>query len=282
MNKKICALITDRLIEEMEKGLIPWDKPWTGVGAVSHTTGKPYSLLNQLILGCAGEWVTMNQIKAEKGHLKKGSKGRPVVFWKQVTTSLTDENGEPVEKIVPMLRYYTVFNVEDCENIKIKYPPELQKHANPVSEAEDIITAYVEREGVKLIRDNLSDEAFYSPSRDAIVIPKIEQFPNEALYYSTAFHEMAHSTGHKTRLDRFACGSGAAAFGSDDYSKEELVAELGAANLVAHVGIETRVSFRNSAAYLQGWMQVLKNDPTMIVSAAGKAEKAVNYILGDV
>ena len=92
---------------------------------------------------------------------------------------------------------------------------------------------------------------------------------------------MAHSTGHKTRLDRFACGSGAAAFGSDDYSKEELVAELGAANLVAHVGIETRASFRNSAAYLQGWMRVLKNDPTMIVSAAGKAEKAVNYILGD-
>lgn len=85
----------------------------------------------------------------------------------------------------------------------------------------------------------------------------------------------------KTRLDRFACGSGAAAFGSDDYSKEELVAELGAANLVAHVGIETRASFRNSAAYLQGWMQVLKNDPTMIISAAGKAEKAVNYILGD-
>ena len=281
MNKKICTLITDRLIAEMEQGIIPWDKPWTGVGAVSHTTGKAYSLLNQLILGCGGEWLTLNQINAERGHLKKGSKGRPVVFWKQVKTPETNENGETVEKLVPMLRYYTVFHIDDCERIKAKYPPEIQTHANPVAEAEEIITEYLDRTGVQMTRDHLSDEAYYSPTKDCIVIPKLEQFGNEAEYYSTAFHEMVHSTGHKTRLDRFPNRMSAAAFGSEDYSKEELVAELGAASLNAHIGIETKASFRNSAAYLQAWMRALKDDPTMIISAAGKAEKAVNYILGN-
>ena len=281
MNKKICTLITDRLIAEMEQGIIPWDKPWTGVGAVSHTTGKPYSLLNQLILGCSGEWLTLNQINAEHGHLKKGSKGSPVVFWKQVKIIETNDSGETVEKLVPMLRYYSVFRVEDCERIKVKHPQELQKHANPVAEAEEIIADYLQRTGIKMTRDKLSDEAYYSPNRDVIVIPKIEQFGSEAEYYSTAFHEMVHSTGHKTRLNRFSPDAQNAAFGSESYSKEELVAELGAASLNAHIGIETKSSFRNSAAYLQAWIRALKNDPTMIISASGKAEKAVNYILGD-
>ena len=120
-------------------------------------------------------------------------------------------------------------------------------------------------------------KAFYRPSTDSITLPLLAQFKETAEYYSTAFHEMIHSTGHKTRLDRL---KKTAFFGSEAYSKEELIAEIGAATLVNHAGLETSRSFRNSTAYVQNWLRVLQNDKRFIVSAAGKAEKAVNLILG--
>lgn len=279
MNNKISSLITDRIIEEMEKGIIPWNKPWTGVGAVSHTTGKAYSLINQFLLGNAGEWITYNQCKAEGGTISKGAKGRPVVFWKQIKVTEEDKDGNPKEKIVPMLRYYTVFNIKDCEGIKEKYPAEAIAHISPIDEAESVVTNYQEREGLEIVRDKISDRAYYAPYSDKVVVPAMEQFSDASEYYSTLFHEITHSTGHSSRLNRFSSGAGAAAFGSEEYSKEELVAEIGAATLNNHVGIETKQSFRNSTAYLQSWMRALKSDPNMIISAAGKAEKAVNYIL---
>jgi len=132
------------------------------------------------------------------------------------------------------------------------------------------------REGVKLHHDN-GGSAFYRPSTDSITLPHMAQFSATAEYYSTLFHEMTHSTGHKSRLDRL---EKTAFFGTEAYSKEELIAEIGAAALVNHAGLETPESFRNNAAYVQNWLQVLKNDKRFIVSAAGKAEKAVNLILG--
>ena len=133
------------------------------------------------------------------------------------------------------------------------------------------------REGVKLIHEE-GDRAFYRPSTDSITVPHMRQFSATAEYYSTLFHEMTHSTGHKSRLDRL---DHVAAFGSEDYSKEELIAEIGAATLVNHARLETPDSFRNNAAYIQNWLSVLQNDKRFIVSAAGKAEKAVNMILGE-
>lgn len=121
------------------------------------------------------------------------------------------------------------------------------------------------------------DRAYYRPATDTVVLPIRKQFMSTAEYFSTAFHELVHSTGHKSRLDRL---DRVAAFGSEDYSKEELIAEIGAAALVNHTGLETPDSFRNNAAYIQNWLQVLKDDKRFIVSAAGKAEKAVNLILG--
>lgn len=151
---------------------------------------------------------------------------------------------------------------------------------NPITEAEDIIGEYVTREdGLTFQNDRPSNQAYYAPLLDTVVVPMISQFTNAEEYYSTAFHELTHSTGAKHRLNRLAEGK-AAAFGNLEYSKEELVAELGAAMLVNHCGIETEKSFRNSAGYVQGWLKALNNDQRLIVSAASKAEKAVNYILG--
>ena len=265
--------ITDRMIAELEKGSIPWNKPWQAAGkAISYTTGKPYSILNQMLLGRAGEWLTFKQCHDEGGYVRKGEKARFVVFW----TWLDKEDEETGEvKQVPFLRYYNVFHVDQCEGIKARFAAQLPRTANADAAAEAIIRDYVKREGVQMEHVE-GDRAFYRPSTDSITLPLLSQFTETAEYYGTAFHEMVHSTGHAKRLARLDT---TANFGSEEYSKEELVAEIGSAALVHHCGMETAGSFRNSVAYVQNWLQVLKNDKRFIVSAAGKADKAVSYIL---
>lgn len=281
MNATVCKVVTDRIIEELEKGSIPWEKPWTGTGgAISHSTGKPYSLLNQMLLGRPGEWVTFKQAQSEGGKIRKGEKGRPVVFWKQIPITEV-KDGEVIEKLAPVLRYYTVFHIDQTEGLKPRYTAaENPAPLSPISEAEAIVEAYEKRALTKIDRFGKSDRAYYSPALDYICVPCLEQYTRPEEYYSTLFHEMTHSTGHSSRLDRFKGSAACAAFGSAEYSKEELIAEIGAATLCNGCGIETRNSFRNSAAYIQGWLSALRNDNQMIISAAGKAEKAVAYILG--
>ena len=271
----IYAEITNRMIAEMEQGQIPWRKPWMASGAaISHTTGKPYSLLNQMLLGRPGEWLTFKQVQQENGYVRKGEKARFVVFWKFVT--MKDEETEE-EKEVPFLKYYNVFHISQCENIKARHTQTNPNPAKADEAAEAIIREYVKREGVTL-EHREGDAAFYQPSTDRIVLPLLRQFAETAEYYGTAFHEMVHSTGHMKRLARL---DSTANFGSKEYSKEELVAEIGSAALVFHAGLETSQSFTNSAAYCQNWLQALKNDKRFIVSAAGKADKAVSFILGE-
>lgn len=282
-NNSVYQIVTDRIIAQMEKGIIPWNKPWHGSqnGAVSHSTGRPYSLLNQFLLERPGEYATFNQIKAAGGKVKKGEKSSVVVFWKQVKVKDTDPTtGEETEKLIPMLRYYNVFNLDQCEGIEPKYfhPAEPAEHLDPIAEGEKVITDYVAASGVKF-KPELGDRAYYSPMQDLVVVPLLEQYSNPNEYYSTAFHELTHSTGHVSRLNRLTTGA-AAAFGGTDYSKEELTAELGSAYLMNHCGINTDSTERNSAAYLQSWLRALRNDPRMIIGAAGKAEKAVALILG--
>jgi len=266
--------VTNRIMEQLENGIIPWKKPWISAGnAVSHATGKPYSLLNQMLLGRPGEYVTFKQCQAEGGKVRKGEKSSMVVFWKWIEEK--DPDTEEVKQI-PFLRYFNVFHIDQCEGLTAKNTQELPGTANADQTAEAIIAGYIQTSGVRLSHE-AGDQAFYRPSTDSITLPLLAQFKETAEYYSTAFHEMVHSTGHKTRLDRL---KKTAFFGSEAYSKEELIAEIGAATLVNHAGLETSRSFRNSAAYVQNWLQVLKNDKRFIVSAAGKAEKAVNLILG--
>ena len=266
--------VTNRIMEQLENGLIPWRKPWISVGnAVSHATGKPYSLLNQMLLGRPGEYVTFKQCQAEGGKVRKGEKSQMVVFWKWIEQE-DEETGE--KKEVPFLRYFNVFHIDQCEGLTAKHTQELPGTANADKTAEAIIAEYIQTSGVRLNHE-AGDRAFYRPATDSITLPLLAQSKETAEYYSTAFHEMVHSTGRKTRLDRL---EKTAFFGSEAYSKEELIAEIGAATLVNHTGLETSRSFRNSAAYVQNWLQVLQNDKRFIVSAAGKAEKAVNLILG--
>ena len=280
--------VTDRIIAELEKGEIPWKKPWCGVrsGAISYATGRPYSLLNQFMLK-PGEYITFNQCKARGGKIKKGAKSRMVVFWKVIYKEkkdasgqiVTDAEGKPVMEGTPFLRYFNVFHIDDCEGVEPRWQGKLpEAHAKPFEAAEEVLMGYVTREHVTL-RHARQDRAFYRPATDEIVLPLMEQFPETAEYYSTAFHEATHSTGHASRLNRLNTGLAAAAFGSDDYSKEELVAEIGSACILNELGIETPASFRNSAAYIQNWLQVLRNDKHMIISAASRAEKAVKMIL---
>lgn len=276
MSFDIYSAVTDRIIAQLESGLIPWDKPWTGThgGAYSGATGKPYSLLNQMILGRPGAYFTFSEVSKRGGKVKKGEKSSMVVFWKQVKVTETDpDTGEAKEKLVPMLRYFNVFHADQCEGLKVEAPAPVEHTA--ITAAEDIIDHYTGREGLT-IRHQRGDEAYYSPSRDCIVLPLMEQFTDTAEYYSTAFHEMTHSTGHSSRLNRLKA---TAHFGNSEYSKEELVAEIGAAALMNITGTETPKAFRNSAAYIQSWLTALRNDRRMIVSASGAAQKAVDFIL---
>ena len=271
----IYSEVTNRIMEQMEQGIIPWQKPWVACGkAISRTTGKPYSLLNQMLLGRPGEYLTFKQCQEAGGKVKKGEKSQMVVFWKWIETE-DEETGE--KKEVPFLRYYNVFHIDQCEGVTAKHTAETAFPDGAAADeaAQAIIADYLKRENVKLQHQE-GDRAFYRPATDEIVLPLMKQFNSTAEYYSTAFHEITHSTGHEKRLNRL---EKIAFFGSDAYSKEELVAEIGAAALVSHAGLETDRSFRNNAAYIQNWLKVLKDDKRFIVSAAGKAEKAVQLIL---
>ena len=273
----IYAQITDRIIASLEQGVIPWHKPWVGgsSGCISYSTGKPYSLLNHILLnGQSGEYITFKQATLAGGHIRKGEKSKYVVFWKPYE-KVDEETGEITKHFY--LRYYNVFHLDQCEGISPRWAVSVRASSDlqPDAAADAVIKDYVNRSGVTL-RITESDRAFYQPGTDTVTVPQLSQYKQQEEYYSTLFHELTHSTGHRSRLDRL---NDIAAFGSDQYSKEELVAELGSAFLVNHVGLETSASFRNSAGYIQGWLKSLKNDKKLLVTAAGAAERAVNLIL---
>lgn len=286
--KNVYQIITDRICEQLEKGIIPWDKPWTGTqeGAISYTTRKPYSLLNQFLLDTSkGQFITFNEIKKLNGSIKKGAKSKMVVFFKRYVKEIETTNAETgetekKEKISFCLQYYNVFNVDDCTGIPVKPIDD----TTPIEFTEDltseqVINNYVLREQANgfSIEHKASNEAYYSPVLDKVVLPLKEQFKSVAEYYSTAFHEIAHSTLKECRCNRKQ--TDIAFFGNDEYSKEELVAEITATNLCNITGVETNKSFRNSAAYIQSWLRALKNDVKLIVFASSQAEKATKYIL---
>lgn len=279
-NGNVYQMVTDRIIAELEKGRIPWKRCWSGSrsGAYNRITKKPYSLMNQMLLGQSGEWATYKQWQELGGHIRKGEKASFVTFWKMQQIEENNEDGETVTKQIPLLRYYNVFHITQVDGVEPLEKPELNP-VEPIAEAERIKEAYKEREHIQ-IKEIISNDAFYSPSGDYIQVPCREQYQEANEFYSTLFHEMIHSTGHKSRLNRLTTGA-AAMFGSETYSKEELVAELGSAIILNQLGIETPQTFKNSAAYIQNWLQVLKNDNKFIVSAASKAEKAVNYIMAE-
>ena len=285
--------VTDKIIAMLEQGEIPWRKPWVGTkGFISHTTGKPYSLLNQMMLAYfgkgEGEYLTFLQCQKEGGRVKKGSKSTTIYFWKVYQKEVTDKDGNPLKdengKImmttIPVLKSYQVFHISQCEGIEPRYEQELPQTAQPLEDAEKLMHDYLDRERINLNNHRFSDRAYYAPLLDSITIPCIDQYAEPAEYYGTAFHEITHSTGHPKRLNRFALCDKNAAFGSEEYSKEELTAEIGAAGILNHLGISTEGTLKNSAAYIQNWLKALRDDKSLIVGAASRAEKAMNFILG--
>lgn len=280
MSNKVYDIITQNIIEKLEAGTIPWRKPWVGGKAPQNfISKKPYRGINAFILNCAEfaspYWLTFKQAKDKGGSVKKGSKSMAIVFWKFNEYTRTDRDGAEQTDKIPFVRYYRVFNLEQTEGIEAPVEDTIEHTpVDSIATAEAIVAGMPNRPEIK---ENLR-RAFYSPGKDYVGMPLKDSFTGAEEYYSTLFHELTHSTGHVSRLNRFKENRAAAAFGSSEYSKEELVAECGAAFLcgVADIGAAT---IENAAAYIQGWLKALRNDNKLIIHASGKAQKAADYIL---
>ena len=267
-------IITEKFTDQLEQGTVPWRKPWTCRELpMNLISKKPYSGVNVLLLMIAGYsspyWLTLNQIKQKKGAIIEEQKNKYTIisFCKSVP-----KKDDP-KKFYSMFRYYKVWNLEQCEDIDAPQSEALDFVEN--INAETIVNRYADCPNI----EHRGDVAGYQPTQDYIVMPHRERFTSENHYYFTLFHEMAHSTGHKSRLDRLVIGC----FNrqSKTYAFEELVAELTAAFLCHEAGIDQTDLFDNSAAYLASWIKRLKNDSRLIVSAAKHAQKAVEYMRGE-
>lgn len=274
-------MVTNRIIEQLENNIVPWEKPWSGTldGAFNRVSKKPYSILNQMLLKYNGEYATFKQWQELGGHIRKAEKSEIIVFWKMYPIKEKQDDGTEIIKTIPLLKYINVFHISQVDGVE-PLKQKVTHDIEPIEKAEKILNDYWNRENIT-IEHVKGDKVFYSPMFDKIQLPLFEQFKQSEEYYSTAFHESVHSTMKTSRCNRQEDRKGkVVSFGSEEYSKEELVAEVGSAQLMNIVGIETTKSFRNSTAYIQSWLKVLRNDNKFIVSASSKAEKAVNYILG--
>ena len=270
LKMNVYEIVTDRIIKKLESGVIPWRKPWNPNGAVSWDTQREYRGINAMLLE-PGEYATFQAITKAGGKVKKGAKSQIAVFWKMFDG--TDEEGKA--KQVPYMRYYSVFEINtQCEGMKSKRKDVEAHEHNPIEAAEQIKEGYQHCPPISFA----PGKAYYRPSTDEISVPDISDYNNPEEFYSTLFHEMVHSTGHKSRLHRSGI-TAVAAFGSEIYSKEELVAEIGSAMLCTVAGID-QTTFDNSASYINSWLRKLREDSKMIVSAASQAQKAADHIRG--
>jgi antirestriction protein ArdC len=268
-------IVTEAIIKQLESGVAPWRKPWRTGMPVNLVSKKEYRGINIFLLAFQGYgsryWLTYRQAQALSGNIKKGEHGTKVVFWK--IGEYQKENAETTEiethKSI-LLRYYTVFNLEQCEGIE---SPEPHPNIHPIEQCESIVRSMPDAPAFEQ-----EAQACYRPSIDTVGMPARSAFHSTEEYYSTLFHELTHSTGHPSRLGREGIMKHNP-FGSEDYSKEELVAEMGAAMLCGVAGIESQ-TLGNSAAYLQSWISRLRSDSRLVISAAAQAQKAADYILG--
>lgn len=274
--------IAAKFVEALEQGIVPWRKPWRGGGMTPHNpvTGTIYKGGNALYLGfmqfangyTSGEWYTFNNVTQKGGKVVKGQKGTAIYFW-QFLEKVNAKTGKK-EKI-PMVRTFTVFNRDQCEGLPVK--PEAERvDVNPIAEAQKIIDGMPNPPKIVVSPD--VTQAGYWPSEDVVRMPSIGQFINAESYYATMYHELGHATGAATRLKRDGVME-RKGFGSADYSREELIAEITSAFLCAEVGILDKVE-ANSIAYVQGWASKLKSEPRLILDAANAAQKAADLILG--
>jgi antirestriction protein ArdC len=281
--RDVFAIVTNRILEHLERGTVPWKKPWTDSGLPRNlVTGKPYHGINVWLLNALGYeqniFLTFNQVKSLGGLIRAGEKSHLVIFWKWVedekNADFIDEQGK---KLRPLLRYYLVFNVAQCSNLPEDFLPIAipTSKNDPIKACEEVIDLMPHAPEIR----HRGDEAYYHPFFDFINMPFRERFINSETYYATLFHELIHSTGHQTRLNRKELQIAAPKdFGA--YSQEELTAEIGACYLSSYTGIDGW-DFTNHVAYIQGWLEKLRNDKRCIVYASAQAQKATDYILND-
>jgi antirestriction protein ArdC len=277
----IYQVVTDRILAALAQNIVPWQKPWRTSAPTNLLSKKAYRGVNVLLLSCSGYsshyWGTYKQITEAGGQVRRGEKGTPIVFWSMFEKMV---DGKP--KKVFVLRQYTVFNVEQCDGLEAlkTAPSDLQvpmAHEALESAAAAILEGY--KGAPQVIVGYNRTKACYKPSLDVVEVPGREYFNSPEGFYSILYHELAHSTGHKSRLGRIGV-TDVDAFGSHRYSFEELVAEITSAFMMHHVGLDSEVAFENQAAYIQGWRAKLGENPKWIVDAAGKAAKAFEHILG--
>lgn len=274
----VFGMITDRIVEQLENQVIPWRKPWAEGGHPQNLfTKRPYNGINTWLLGSLGYaqnyFLTWNQLKAVGASVKKGEKGTMVIFWKLLPPDQSQDNTKP-QPVKSVLRYYFVFNIAQIDHLpevlSIPYPPDT---INQISACDEIVERMPNRPVIK----HAKQKAYYDPLNDYVNMPKQGSFITPESYYCALFHELIHSTGHQSRLNRKEIVE-TNTFGSEPYSLEELTAEIGACYLNSFAGIINK-EFDNSVAYIQGWIKALKDDKQMIVHASGRAHRATDYIL---
>jgi len=267
--------ITARILQTLEHGIVPWHQPWQESIPRNLVSGRPYRGINVWLTVSAGfgsaYWLTFHQAHGLGGSIQKGAKGTPVVFWKWYGAE--DEAEETDPRRVPLVRVHTVFNLEQTTGIETPVDsgrPVFQ----PIEHCEGLVASMPQRPSIY----HGDARACYRPLVDVIYMPHPAGFDGVEAYYSTLFHELTHSTGHASRLNRTTL-TDLCPFGSTNYSKEELVAKMGAAFLCGVCGIENR-TVDHSAAYLASWLRVLAQDTRMVIRAAAQAQRAADYIQG--
>jgi len=266
--------ITDRIIAALEDGTRPWTKSWSvGSGNVPlRVNGEPYRGINVFLLMMEGRsaqtWMTYKQAQELGGQVRKGERSAMVTFFKILKKEQDDGS---VDKI-PLIRYYNVFNVEQIDGLPERFYPQPAEVRN-ADERDAGVDAYVAATGATV--NHGGDKAYFAPGPDAIQLPLFEQFNSAEDYYAVELHELVHWSGHKSRLDRHTMNS----FGSAEYAKEELVAEMGAAILCATLGVSAEPR-EDHASYIASWLKALKNDKKFVFQAATAAQKAVDHLEG--
>jgi len=271
--------VTDKIIKDMEAGVMPWEKTWFFVPSANGSSKRTYQGMNLLFLGYERQqknysspvWMTFLQAKTLGGRIKKGAEGTEIIYFEMKLKQNTTE-AEADEKnrkdAFPFVRLHHVFNLDQIEGLDHLKDQITPNRVVNNEEADRIIL----ESGAKIIYDQLKNEAFYSPATDTITLPFKEAFKSTEGFYETACHELIHWTGGPARINRIS----KAAFGSEEYAAEELVAEFGASILCAHVGIPYKT---NHAAYIASWIKKLKDDPKALSTAITQAQKAVDFLL---
>lgn len=279
--RDVYSLVTNRIIEQLEKGTVPWKQPWTDAGTPQNLLSKrPYTGINVLLLTTLSYqqncFLTFEQVKEVGAKVNKGEHGHMVVFWKLMGKRLDQTEDREEHKPLYLLRYYYVFNIAQCTGIPEYLIPIRERPNEPIKMCEEIVKGMPCPPAIQ----HKEQEAYYHREKDVLNMPKRKSFMDSESYYVTLFHELVHSTGHQCRLNRREVVN-STGFGSTPYSIEELTAEIGACFLMSHTGIKN-TWFENSVAYLDAWLGVLKKDKRFIIQASSQAQRAVDYILNKI